>query len=42
MHFKRNAEVVMDFKECIKKRIAKDVKPDLELIESLKKIAEKV
>lgn len=30
----------MDFNECLKKRIAKEVKPDLELIESLKKTSQ--
>ena len=30
----------MDFKECLKKRIAKEVKTDLELIKSLKKTSQ--
>lgn len=30
----------MDFNECLKKRIVKEVKPDFELIESLKKTSQ--
>lgn len=30
----------MDFNECLKKRIAKEIKPDFELIESLKKTSQ--
>lgn len=30
----------MDFNECLKKRIVKEIKPDFELIKSLKKISE--
>lgn len=37
MSFKRKIKDIMDFKECLKKRIAKEVKEDKELITSLLK-----